>query len=75
MPAKDPHVCIMHIRDACRRIGEYVAGEGPDWTSKPLVIVMHAYDSLKPELIRAMAEKDVPELLVQCLRLLGEEEQ
>jgi uncharacterized protein with HEPN domain len=39
-------------------------------------IVMHAYEHLeylKPELIREMAEKDVPELLNQCLRLLSEE--
>lgn len=38
MPAKDPLVYIMHIRDACRRISEYIAGGGPDWTSKPLVM-------------------------------------
>lgn len=36
-------------------------------------IVMHAYEFLKPELIRGMAEKDVPELLVHCLRILGED--
>jgi uncharacterized protein with HEPN domain len=36
-------------------------------------IVMHAYEFLRPELIREMAEKDVPELLAHCLRLLGEE--
>jgi len=34
---------------------------------------MHAYEHLKPDLIREMAEKDVPELLIQCLRLLGED--
>jgi hypothetical protein len=34
---------------------------------------MHAYEYLKPELIREMAEKDVPELLSHCLRILGEE--
>jgi hypothetical protein len=33
---------------------------------------MHAYEYLKPELIREMAEKEVPELLKQCLRLLDE---
>ena len=36
-------------------------------------IVMHAYEFIRPELIREMAEKDVPELLAHCLRLLGEE--
>ena len=36
-------------------------------------IVMHAYEFLRPELIGEMAEKDVPELLAHCLRLLGEE--
>ena len=35
-------------------------------------IVMHAYEYVKPELIRKMAEKEVPELLRHCLRLLGE---
>jgi hypothetical protein len=34
--------------------------------------MMHAYEYLKPELVRQMAEKDVPELLAHCLRLLGE---
>jgi hypothetical protein len=36
-------------------------------------IVMHAYEYIRPELIRDMAEKDVPELLAHCLRLLGQE--
>ena len=101
----------MHIRDSCRRITEYAAAGGPEWTSKPLImdaicrnitiigeaarqldesfrqthteipwsgiigarnIVMHAYEYVKPELIREMAEKEVPELLRHCLRLLGE---
>jgi len=112
MPAKDPLVYVMHMRDSCRRIAEYVAAGGPDWISKPIVmdavcrnitiigeaarnldepfrakhteipwsgfigarnIVMHAYEHLKPDLIREMAEKDVPELLIRCLRLLGED--
>ena len=111
MPAKDPQVYLMHIRDCCRRIAEYTASGGSGWTAKPLVmdavcrnitiigeaarkldesfqrahpeipwsgiigarnIVMHAYEYLKPELIRDMAERDVPELLAHCLRLLGE---
>ena len=33
---------------------------------------MHAYEYLKPELIREMAEKSVPDLLDWCLRLLQE---
>jgi uncharacterized protein with HEPN domain len=112
MPAKDPLVYVMHIRDSCRRIAEYRAGGGAEWPSNPLVmdavcrnitiigeaarklddsfhrahpeipwsgligarnIVMHAYEFVKPQLIREMAEKDVPELLAHCLRLLGED--
>jgi len=111
MPAKDPLVYVMHIRDSCRRIGEYTEAGGVDWPSKSLImdavcrhitiigeaarrlddafqrshpeipwssiigarnIVMHAYEYLKPELIREMAEKDAPELLAHCLRILGE---
>jgi uncharacterized protein with HEPN domain len=111
MPAKDPLVYVMHIRDSCRRIGEYAETGGPDWPSNSLVmdavcrnitiigeaarrldeefqrehpeipwssiigarnIVMHAYEYLKPQLIREMAERDAPELLVHCLRILGE---
>jgi hypothetical protein len=34
---------------------------------------MHAYQFVRPDLIREMAEKDVPELLAHCLRLLAEE--
>jgi hypothetical protein len=33
---------------------------------------MHAYEYLQPDLIREMAEKDVPELLAHCLQVLGE---
>lgn len=35
-------------------------------------IVMHAYDHVRPELIRQMAEEDVPKLLAYCLQQLGE---
>jgi hypothetical protein len=34
---------------------------------------MHAYEYLRPELVREMAKEDVPELLAHCLRLLGEQ--
>jgi len=112
MPAKDPLVYLMHIRDCCRRIAEYTITGGRDWPENALImdavcrnitiigeaasrldepfreahpeipwpslvgarnVVMHDYEYLRPELIREMAEKDVPELLGHCLRLLGEE--
>ena len=112
MPAKDPRVYVMHMRDSCRRIAEYAAAGGIDWPSKTLVmdaicrniaiigeaarrldesfrrmhpeipwssiigarnIVMHAYEYLKPELIKEMAENDVPVLLANCLRMLNED--
>lgn len=38
MPAKDPLVYLMPIRDACQRIGESVSEGGPDWTSRPVVM-------------------------------------
>ena len=38
MPAKDPLVYIMHIRDSCRRIGEYTTKGGGNWTSEPLIM-------------------------------------
>ena len=111
MPAKDPLVYVLHIRDCCRRIGEYTTHGGNNWISEPLImdavcrnitiiaesalkldepfrqahpeipwsgligarnIVMHAYEYVRPDLVREMAEKDVPELLAHCLRLLGE---
>jgi len=112
MPAKDPPVYLMHIRDCCgtspstSRQGEQVGPASPlimdavcrnitiigeaarrldepfrqahseiPWSS--LVgarnVVMHDYEYLRPQLIREMAEKDVPELLVHCLRLLDDE--
>jgi uncharacterized protein with HEPN domain len=42
-----------------------------DWTSGACNIVMHDYEYVQSRLIREMAEKDVPELLEHCLRLLG----
>jgi uncharacterized protein with HEPN domain len=38
MPAKDPLVYIMQIRDSCRRIAEYRITGGDNWTSKPLIM-------------------------------------
>jgi uncharacterized protein with HEPN domain len=38
MPAKDPLVYVMHIRDSCRRIAEYTVAGGPDWPTKPLIM-------------------------------------
>jgi uncharacterized protein with HEPN domain len=109
MPAKDPLLFVMHIRDSCRRIGEYSTAGGPEWPSNSLImdavcrhiaiigeaarrldeefqrahpeipwsgiigarnIVMHAYENLKPHLIREMAERDAPQLLANCLRIL-----
>jgi len=111
MAAKDPLICVMHMRDSCRRIAEYVALGGPTWPETPLVmdavcrnitiigeaanradrsfrdehpeiewsaligarnVVMHAYEHIRAELIREMAERDVPELLRQCLSLLND---
>jgi len=110
MPAKDPFVYVMHIRDCCRRIAEYTAAGGAEWPASALImdavcrnitiigeaarrldepfrrahpeipwsslvgarnIVMHDYEYVQSRLIREMAEKDVPELLEHCLRLLG----
>jgi uncharacterized protein with HEPN domain len=38
MPAKDPHVYLVHIRDCCRRIAEYTATGGADWPANALVM-------------------------------------
>jgi uncharacterized protein with HEPN domain len=38
MPAKDPLVYLMHIRDCCRRIAEYTATGGADWPANALVM-------------------------------------
>lgn len=38
MPAKDPIVYVMHIRDCCRRIAEYTSTGGPEWPANPLVM-------------------------------------
>jgi hypothetical protein len=70
MPAKDPLIYLMHIRDCCRRIAEYVAASGAEWTSNPL----DGYEYVRPQLIREMAEQDAPALLAHCLRLLGKDE-
>ena len=38
IPAKDPIVYLMHIRDCCERINEYAAQGGPDWPSNHMVM-------------------------------------
>src|SRR5579871_2504985 len=35
-------------------------------------VVMHGYEQLRPQLIREVAERDVPRLLEDCLRMLAE---
>ena len=68
---------ITIIGEAARNLEEPFRREHADVPWSGLIgarnIVMHAYEYLKPELIREMAEKDVPELLNQCRRLLSEE--
>ncbi len=38
MPAKDPNVYLMHIRDCSRRIAEYIGTGGGGWPSNPLIM-------------------------------------
>src|SRR5262245_49989691 len=38
MPAKDPLVYIMLVRDSCRRIAEYTLAGGPEWPSNSIVM-------------------------------------
>jgi uncharacterized protein with HEPN domain len=68
---------ITIIGEAARRLDESFRRAHPEipWSSLVGVrnIVMHDYECLQPRLIREMVEKDVPELLAHCVRLLGEE--
>src|SRR6266568_9349185 len=38
MPAKDPQLYLIHIRDCARRIMEYTAGYASGWISMPIVL-------------------------------------
>ena len=68
---------ITIIGEAARKLDDSFYRAHPEIPWSGLIgarnIVMHAYEFLRPELIREMAEKEVPELLAHCLRLLGEE--
>ena len=65
------------IGEAARRLDEPFRRAHPEIPWSSLVgtrnIVMHDYEYLQPHLIRDMAEKDVPELLARCLRLLSDD--
>jgi uncharacterized protein with HEPN domain len=37
MPAKDPRLYLIHIRDCCERVLDYTAGIESTWTSVPVV--------------------------------------
>jgi uncharacterized protein with HEPN domain len=67
---------ITVIGEAARKLDDDFRRDHPEIPWSGLIgarnIVMHAYEHLKPELIREMAEKDVPKLLAACLRLLEE---
>ena len=38
MPAKDPQLYLMHIRDCSKRIMDYTAGLGTAWTATPIIL-------------------------------------
>jgi uncharacterized protein with HEPN domain len=67
---------ITIIGEAARRLDESFQRANPEVPWSGIIgarnIVMHAYEYLKPELVRQMAERDIPDLLAHCLRLLGE---
>ena len=66
---------ITIIGEAARKLDEDFQRAHPEIPWSGIIgarnIVMHAYEHLKPQLIKAMAESDVPELLSHCLRLLS----
>jgi len=68
---------ITIIGEAARRLDESFRQLHPEIPWSGIVgarnIVMHTSESIKPELVRQMAEGDVPELLRHCLHILGEE--
>jgi uncharacterized protein with HEPN domain len=68
---------ITIIGEAARKLDDSFQRAHPEIPWSGIIgarnIVMHAYEFLRPELIREMAENDVPELLAHCLRILGEE--
>jgi uncharacterized protein with HEPN domain len=67
---------IAIIGEAARKLDESFQQAHPEIPWSGIVgarnIVIHAYEYLKPGLIREMAEEEVPQLLGHCLRLLGE---
>jgi uncharacterized protein with HEPN domain len=38
MPAKDPRLYLIHIRDCCQRILEYTEGQATGWAATPIVL-------------------------------------
>ena len=68
---------ITIIGEAARKLDDAFQRAHPEIPWSGIIgtrnIVMHAYEYLRPELVREMAEKDVPELLAHCLSILGEE--
>src|SRR5713226_6693599 len=38
MPAKDPQLYLIHIRDCSKRIMEYTAGHAATWTATPIIL-------------------------------------
>jgi len=67
---------ITIIGEAARRLDEEFQRSHPEIPWSSIIgarnVVMHAYEYLKPQLIREMAERDVPGLLAHCLRILGQ---
>lgn len=67
---------ISIIGEAARKLDEVFRQAHPEIPWSSLIgarnVVMHAYEYLRPELIREMAEEDSPILLEHCLRILSD---
>ncbi len=111
MPAKDPRLYLIHIRECCERILEYTSGMESGWPAVPMIqdavcrnleiigeaarrfdepfriahpeipwramtdvrnILIHAYDSVAPEVLAEIVLRDIPPLLGSIRRLLSE---
>ncbi|MCP5118818.1 MAG: DUF86 domain-containing protein [bacterium] len=67
---------IRIIGDASRQLDDSFRVAHPEIPWSGIIgarnVVIHAYEYLKPELIRDIVEKDIPELLATVRRIIAE---
>ena len=75
MPAPEPGLYLLHIRDGCERLKECVPHPEIPWREMNDLrnVLIHNYEGADPDMLWGIVDREVPQLLSAIRRLLDEE--